>query len=121
VILQGTAQGTSALSFEFLFLSFVFSPIHYFNFELKLYHFSPNARIIRIHSRASSALRTARGATGSRVYKVESYSRSGLGSEEEEVGEALASPGIDERVPLPAREVVCVCVCVSWAVRGGWI
>lgn len=38
--------------------------------------------------------------------KVESYSRSGgLESEEEELGEAEAEAGIDERVLPPAREV----------------
>jgi hypothetical protein len=51
--------------------------------------------------------------------KVESYSRSGLESEEEDAGEAEAEAGIDERVPPPAREVECVRVRRGPATR--WV
>ena len=52
--------------------------------------------------------------------KVESYSRSGgLESEDEELGEAEAEAGIDERVPPPAREVEYVRVQRGPATR--WV
>jgi hypothetical protein len=51
--------------------------------------------------------------------KVKSYSRPGLESEEEDVGEAEAEASIDERVPPPAREVESVCVRRGPATR--WV
>jgi hypothetical protein len=52
--------------------------------------------------------------------KVESYSRpGGLESEEEDVGDADADAGIDERVPPPAREVEYVRVRRGLATR--WV
>ena len=52
--------------------------------------------------------------------KVESYSRTDLENEEEDLGEAeVGEAGIDERVPPPAREVECVRVQRGPATR--WV
>jgi hypothetical protein len=51
--------------------------------------------------------------------KVESYSRSGLENEDEDVREEEQEAGIDERVPPPPREVACVSVRRGPATR--WV